>query len=162
MQRLVNLTLLVIFCAVAGGIFTYYWKQTSGWVDIKRQYQGMRKELGDGNKRCTLFGKARHIANLEGGDIVAYQLPGKDIWAARIIAKPGQRISIRSGKILVDGKRSNFVYRNVNRRMDFPEIPVPAGCVYIMYDQLERSSEDLDSVDLGPIPLRFILGRIEK
>ena len=159
MQRLVNLTLLVIFCAVAGGIFTYYWKQTSGWVDIKRQWGGMRKELGDGNKRCSLRGKARHIANLKEGDIVAYQLPGKDIWAARIIAKPGQRISIFSGKILVDGKRSNFAYRGVDKKMDFPEIPMPAGCVFIMYDQL---SEELDSVELGPIPLRFILGKIKR
>ena len=159
MQRLVNLALLVMFCTVAGGIFTYFWKQTSGWVEIKRQYAGMRKELGSGNKRYALLGKARHIANLEAGDIVAYQLPGKDIWAARIIAKHGQRIAIRKGKAQVDGKRSSFAYRIVNRNMDFPEFPVPIGCVYIMYDE---PSEELDSVELGPIPLRFILGKIKK
>ena len=161
MQRLINLFLLVVFCTVGGGIFTYFWKQTSGWVDIKRQYAGMSKELGAGNKRCVLLGKARHIAKLREGDIVAYQLPGKDIWAARVIANSGQRIAVRDGKTFVDGKRSHFAYRMVFDKMDFPEIPVPTGCVYIMYDDPSNGG-DLDSEELGPIPLRFILGRIKK
>ena len=159
MQRLVNLILLVVLSTVAGGIFTYFWQQTSGNVGIKREYRGMKSELGDGNKRYPLLGKARHIDKLEVGDIVAYRLPFNDTWAARVIALPGQRIAIRDGKAWVDGKRSGAAYRIVRRRLDVPGFPVPAGSIFIMYDQL---SEELDSAELGPIPLRFILGKIKK
>lgn len=80
---------------------------------------------------------------------------------ARVIAVQGQRVKIEAGVVFVDGAKADDPYAYSSNEADwFPEMVVPAGCVFVLADQRWRGNpEKLDSRGLGPIPVRAVSER---
>jgi signal peptidase I len=115
---------------------------------------------------CT---KAEDFKGGDGGDVVAYWVPGKPEGhrVARVIGVAGDKISIERQK---PGDTSSLLVVNVNGKvlskfsferdeMLFPEITVPRGCLFLMADKPIQAA---DSLTIGPVPLYCILGKVNK
>ena len=77
----------------------------------------------------------------------------------RIVAGPGDRLRIRGGRVLRNGKRQREPFARPCQRegCDFPkEIVIPQGMYFMMGDN--RSASD-DSRFWGPVPKTWILGK---
>jgi len=141
-------------------------------------------EIGD---RVTLNRGAYDDAAPEIGDIVIHHPPvgaeaGNECGAAppvgqmcerptpersdvqfikRVVAGPGERVALRGGRIVRDGKpaRERYVAPCEGESCDFPlPITVPDGHYVVLGDN--RGASD-DSRFWGPIRLEWILGRVE-
>lgn len=103
---------------------------------------------------------------------------------SRVIALPGEKLSIRKGQIYINGKKLDTFYgklkyfgytnpksivANLNAceidcqreikeylQLNFDEIEVPADHVFLISD---NSPHALDSKDVGPIPIDLIRGK---
>ena len=77
----------------------------------------------------------------------------------RVVAGPGDRISIRDGRVILNGKPQKESYARrcgAGGECTFPQtITVPAGHYFMMGDN--RGSSD-DSRFWGPVPKRWIIG----
>lgn len=100
-------------------------------------------------------------ANLAVNIAVAYHQPDqidrdRIAWVA---ATEGQRISIikrtdREGfVVMVDGKEGQFQPATIKNEM--AEIRVPKGCVFLL-----ARGPVKDSLEFGPIPLRYVFGKL--
>lgn len=94
------------------------------------------------------------------GDIIVFLPPNgesKD-YIKRIIAVGGQKVSIKDGKVFVDGKPLSEPYLSPeyfdSGSMD--EVVVPEGYVFVMGDNRPNS---LDSRSFGPVPGSTIIGK---
>ena len=80
----------------------------------------------------------------------------------RIVAGPGDRIKLVHGRVFLDGKRQPEPFAKRCGRIgecDFPiEIRIPRDQYFMLGDNRASSS---DSRFWGPVPRRWILGRIE-
>ena len=81
----------------------------------------------------------------------------------RIIATEGQTVSIDfdRGIVYVDGEALDEPYINepTHRALDFTdEITVPEGCVFVMGDNRNASSDSRDA-NLGCVDTRYIIGK---
>jgi hypothetical protein len=128
-------------------------------IKLEPEYGGMRHVFAAGERNLTLFKGAEERRALKQGDVVAYQLPGKDVMAGRIAAIRNDRVSAEQNALVVGEQRYGTAGRTVADSLQrFPEVPVPRGCAWIVVD---RGGEEIDSRLLGPIPLRFVLGRLK-
>ncbi len=90
------------------------------------------------------------------GDIVVFEREGQDL-IKRVVALPGDRISVRDGTLYVNGETRNEDYLN----QEFPDlssfgpVTVPEGRVFVMGDNRANSR---DSRFIGPIPEEDIQG----
>jgi signal peptidase I len=89
-------------------------------------------------------------------------LEGGELFVKRVVAGPGDRISIRKGHVYRNGKREADRYISPclagNSICDFPvSIRIPAGDWFVMGDN--RGASD-DSRFWGPIPLEWIVGNV--
>ena len=100
------------------------------------------------------------------GDVVVFKSPGnKDIeYIKRIIGLPGDRVMVKSGEVILNGKTLNENY-NYTKTFTFDpgfmregvEILVPNGYVVAMGDNRNGSS---DSRIFGPVPMDEIVGKV--
>ena len=101
----------------------------------------------------------------EYGDIVVITQPNvhNEPLIKRVIATEGQMIDINftSGQVMVNGKEFNEPYikelTHSSFDVTFP-VEVPKGCVFVMGDNRNRSSDSRDS-GVGFIDTRYILGK---
>lgn len=101
------------------------------------------------------------------GDIVVYKQTynSQDYeLIARVIAIPGDRLSIVNGQILIDGQRDkkipiDIVYGLKKQPYDMPELLIPANKYFIMKD---NTSTSYDSRNYGPIDRTKIIGVFDK
>ena len=99
------------------------------------------------------------------GDIVIITQPNihNEPLVKRVIATGGQTVDINftSGQVFVDGKELNEPYINEithsSSDVIFP-VTVPEGCVFVMGDNRNRSSDSRGS-GVGFIDTRYILGK---
>lgn len=92
------------------------------------------------------------------GEVVVFA-PPDDItskYIKRVIGLPGETISIRNGKVYINGGLLNEPYVNSPTFPDLSEVNVPEGCIFVMGD---NRSVSYDSRRFGPIKVDSIVGR---
>lgn len=94
---------------------------------------------------------ARHVAEALGVGTPASE------FIKRIVALPGETISIEDGRVYVNGELLEEPYVSPERSFsDGESLVVPPGHVFVMGDNRTRSQ---DSRVFGPIPLEDVVGR---
>lgn len=109
------------------------------------------------NRIPLYFGAIHH------GDIVVFPNPvdGR-YFVKRIIGLPGDRITIRDGKVYRNGKvlHEEYVDTITDGKMD--EVKVRSGYVFVMGDNRHpNASWDSRSSDIGQIPISSLAGEAE-
>ena len=101
-----------------------------------------------------------HIEAIERGDIVVFHYPRdpEKSYIKRVIALPGDRITIDHGQVWVDGKalREPYVPLQYRDNRSMPEMIVPPNSYFMMGDHRSISS---DSREFGPVERSLIYGK---
>ena len=93
----------------------------------------------------------------ERGDIVVLRLrPDDELLIKRVIALPGEEVTIRDGGVFVDGKLLDEPYLDQNTQGNLAPRVVPPLHVFVMGDNRRASN---DSRSFGPVHLDNIIGR---
>lgn len=105
------------------------------------------------NKLAYKFGQPKR------GEIVVFHASENKDFIKRVIALPGETVEAKNNKILVNGKivKESYIADYV-RTMDFDEIRVPEGRVFVLGDNRLNST---DSRAIGSIPISELVGRAE-
>lgn len=93
------------------------------------------------------------------GDIVAFERGRGDdrkIFLKRVIALPGETVSIGNGIVAVRGAPLREAYNAITDHADMRSISVPLGTVFVLGDNRAQS---VDSRAFGPIPQTSIVGK---
>jgi signal peptidase I len=94
------------------------------------------------------------------GDIVVFRYPldPSKSYIKRVIGLPGERISIRDGRVFIDGNplADNYVPASYLDHDNDPVTYVPPGQYYVLGDHRESSN---DSRVWGTVDRRFIYGK---
>ncbi len=93
------------------------------------------------------------------GDVVVFIVPDEthDLMVKRVIALPGERISIRDGEVFINGKLLPEPYRRYPMHYFMREKRVPEGMLFVMGDNRDVSN---DSRDWGFLPIRNVRARV--
>jgi signal peptidase I len=97
------------------------------------------------------------------GEVVVYtdaDRPG-DYYTRRVVAVEGDRVSVRNGRVIVNGiaVMEPYVAGNAPGALQVPEIQVPTGHVYVLGDNRSINFDHSESVGNGLIPVRSLVGR---
>lgn len=92
----------------------------------------------------------------EQGDIVICHYPGSaDTFVKRVVGVGGDTLRVTGGVLYINGEANTDYFKgSMNRDMD--EFTVPDGCVFVMGDNRNNST---DSRMVGALPLDMILGK---
>jgi signal peptidase I len=94
------------------------------------------------------------------GDVVVFYYPRdhSKSYIKRVIALPGDELSIEHGRVMVNGVAltENYVPVKYQDERSQPEMHIPAGEYFVMGDHRSISS---DSRDFGPVSRGLIYGR---
>lgn len=99
------------------------------------------------------------------GDVVVFKAPPtyKDEFIKRIIGLPGEQVTIKEGKIYINGRELEEEYLPENTQIvpgkyltEGQTITVPANSYFVLGDNRDHS---LDSRNIGPIERQYITGR---
>jgi signal peptidase I len=103
-----------------------------------------------------------HFEKINRGDVVVFHYPRdpEKSYIKRVIALPGDSISIHQGHVIVDGRPvdESYVPRRYRDSGSMGEMIVPTGQYFVMGDHRSISS---DSRDFGPVDRDLIYGKAE-
>ncbi len=85
--------------------------------------------------------------------------PGQSL-VKRVVAAPGETVAFRQGAVIRNGMAVNEEFLDADRRSfeDVAPVLVPEGHYFVLGDHRNNSS---DSRAFGPVPMKYILGRIQ-
>ena len=153
----------LVFGVLTTGLYAAsgHWRaQAFGYTLHRVTQPGMAPALARGDV-VVADTRAGTIKALRAGDIVVYGSTTRrgTLLARRLVALPGQRVSVDAHGLFVDGKP-------VPLPADAADMPLDAvkyGNVELAYDQYyfvgDERATSFDSRVEGPIPLRNLLGR---
>ena len=103
---------------------------------------------------------AFRVGEVERGDVVVFQYPRDHTksYIKRVIALPGDRVSIDHGRVFVNGKAlaEPYVPARFTDDRSQPEMTIPPNEFFVMGDHRSISS---DSRDFGPVERGLIYGK---
>jgi signal peptidase I len=101
-----------------------------------------------------------HISAIERGDVVVFHYPRdpEKSYIKRVIALPGDRLSIDHGEVWLNGKpqTERYVPEEYRDTRSMAEMVVPDGTYFMMGDHRSISS---DSREFGPVERGLIYGK---
>lgn len=119
-------------------------------------------QVGD---RVLIEKLSYHMAIPRRGDIVVFTPPsaveayGYDTaipWIKRVIALPGETVSIASGQVWINGRAIQEGYLDEPPYYAMAERRVPSGQLFVLGDNRNHS---IDSHVWGTVPLAHVIGR---
>ena len=95
------------------------------------------------------------------GEIIVFKYPSdtRRDFIKRVIAVGGDTIEIRDGKTYVNGEALDESYIREPFHTNLPRTTVPAGHIFVMGDNRNRST-DSRSARLGCVDERYIIGKV--
>ncbi len=101
-----------------------------------------------------------HLTSIAQGDVVVFHYPRdpEKSYIKRVIALPGDTLSIDRGHVYVNGRllREPYVPAEYRDTRSLAQMVVPPGCYFMMGDHRSISS---DSRDFGPVERSLIYGK---
>ncbi len=126
---------------------------------VRVEGTSMQPELRD-QDRLFINKFAYHFENISRGDVVVFHYPRdpSKSYIKRIIALPGDTLSVDEGHVYVNGRRiaEPYVPRRYQDARSVPETVIPPGDYFVMGDHRSISS---DSRDFGPVNRDLIYGK---
>lgn len=104
------------------------------------------------------------LRDIQRGDIVVFDPPATvqstdDIpFIKRVIALPGETVSVKKGTVYINGEPLNEPYIMEKPAVDFKPYTVPDDMLFVMGDNRNHSN---DSRYWGPLPAQNIIGTAE-
>jgi signal peptidase I len=123
------------------------------------QGDSMEPSLHDG-ERLLVDKVTYRFRSPERGEIIVFSYP-KDPrrkFIKRVIGIPGDVIEIRNRTLYINGSPIEEAYIRGPMYQPFGPITVPEGTVWVLGDN-RNNSEDSRFPDVGPVPLKNIVGR---
>ena len=157
MQRAITVAIPLVLCIAALFALKFFLLDRV-IVVIPRDSKNMRPAIGKSTTRFTLDVLAVYKRRLRQGDVVAYHLPQNSLLAGRVIALAGDRVTIKAGHVQVNGREYKPQGALLATRMNLSGLLIPRDCVYLLADVRDK---DPDSWKVGPIELRYVLGKIQ-
>ena len=93
------------------------------------------------------------------GEIIVFHFPKDPTrdFVKRVVALPGETVSIRHGVVFINGERLDEPYLQERDEDDMAPILVPPDSYFVMGDNRKGSS---DSRHWGPVPVDEIVGKV--
>jgi signal peptidase I len=134
---------------------------TFGFQVARVEGRSMEPTLHD-QDRLIVNKLAYHVADPQVGDVVMLlhpNSPGQSL-VKRVVAAPGDRVAFRDGVVVRNGTPTDEEFIPVDHRSfeTRPLVVVPEGHYFVLGDHRNNSS---DSRIFGPVPKKYILGRIQ-
>ncbi len=97
------------------------------------------------------------------GDVAVFLQPHGSVTAIkRIVALPGDRVSVRAGRVILNGAPLDEAYVQVKNPAaainNIPEVVVPAAHVFALGDNRDNSADSRVGA-FGPVPVVNLIGR---
>jgi signal peptidase I len=94
------------------------------------------------------------------GEIIVFRYPTdpRYRYIKRVIGLPGDQIEIRRHQLYINGQPVQENYINGPTYGDFGPVIVPEDTVFVLGDN-RNNSDDSRFSDVGPVPLRYVVGR---
>lgn len=127
-------------------------------VSARIRVEGFSMEPTFHNGELVIVNKlAYRFSPPQRGDVVIFHYPRnpKEEFIKRVIGLPGEQLSIREGKVFIDGRELEEPYIAAPPQYTVETI-VPEGTVYVLGDNRNNSS---DSHNWGSLPLDMIIGK---
>jgi len=144
---------VLISVAVSFMIITFLYQP------VRVEGTSMQPELRD-QDRLFINKFAYDFEGISRGDVVVFHYPRdpEKSYIKRVIALPGDRMSIEEGRVYVNGKRIAEPYVPLRYRDERSIAPmvIPPNEYFVMGDHRSISS---DSRDFGPVPRNLIYGK---
>lgn len=144
---------VLISVAVSFMIITFLYQP------VRVEGTSMQPELRD-QDRLFINKFAYRFENISRGDVVVFHYP-RDLeksYIKRVIALPGDTLSIDDGRVYVNGKKVDepYVPWRYRDERSIAETVIPPNEYFVMGDHRSISS---DSRDFGPVPRDLIYGK---
>lgn len=134
---------------------------TFGFQVARVEGRSMEPTLHD-HDRLVVNKLAYQFAAPQVGDVVMLLHPNDpgERLVKRVVAEPGDTVEFRAGTLIRDGAPVDeaFVPRQLRSHDDRSAIVIPEGFYFVLGDHRNDSA---DSRVFGPVPQKYILGRIQ-
>jgi len=127
-------------------------------ISARIRVEGFSMEPTFHNGELVIVNKLAYRFSLpQRGDVVIFHYPRnpQEEFIKRVIGLPGEQISVRNGKVFINGQELEEPYITSPPNYTLEAI-VPDGTVYVLGDNRNNSS---DSHNWGSLPLDMIIGK---